>query len=176
MSTNDRTRPWWRRLVAALAPAPPDGPERLARHYPAEVRLADALARDAEPLARYPQARVRILEAAERARGRAERIRRALEESGHPVTEPATRDGLPSPSAWDGLRASVSEVSGMSERYLADAYVMERGHPAIAGVLHDLHRESARDRRDLIWTLAQLTRTAVTTTSFEEVAVDASMV
>ena len=171
MSTNDRARPWWRRLVAALAPTPPDGPERLARHYSGEVRLADALIRDAEPLARYPQARVRILEAAERARGRAERIRLALEESGHPVTEPATRDGLRSPTAWDGLRASVSEVSVMSERYLADAYVMERGHPVIAGVLHDLHRESARDRRDLIWTLAQLTRTAVvTTTSFEEVA------
>jgi len=68
----------------------------------------------------------------------------------------------------------VSEVSGLSERYLADAYVMERGHPGFAGLLHDLHRESARDRRDLIWTLAQLTRTAATTTSFEEVAAGAS--
>jgi hypothetical protein len=177
VSTNDRTRPWWRRLAAALAPTPPDGPERLARRYAAEIRLADALAQDAEPLVRYPQARVRILEAAERAQGRARRIRRALEDSGHPVTEADTRDGLRSPTAWDGLRASVSEVSGMSERYLADAYVMEREHPAIAGVLHGLHRGSARDRRDLIWTLAQLTRTAaVTTASFEEVAVDASMV
>jgi hypothetical protein len=81
---------------------------------------------------------------------------------------------LRSPTAWDGLRASVSEVSGLSERYLADAYVMERGHPGLAGLLHDLHRESARDRRDLIWTLAQLTRTAATTTSFEEVAAGAS--
>jgi len=174
VSTNDRTRPWWRRLGAALAPTPPDGPERLARHYADEVRLAEALARDAEPLVRYPQARVRILEAAERARGRAQRIRRALEESGYPATEPATRGGLRSPTAWDGLRASVSEVSGLSERYLADAYVMERGHPEIAGLLHALHRESARDRRDLIWTLAQLTRTAATTTSFEEVAAGAS--
>ena len=170
MSKNDRTRPWWRRVVAALAPTPPNGPERLAQHYAAELRLAGALVQDAEPLVRYPQARVRILEAAERARGRARRIRRALEESGHPVTEPATRGGLRALTGWDGLRASVSEVSSMSERYLADAYAMERGHPGIAGLLHDLHRESTGDQRDLIWALAQLTRTAVTTVAFEEVA------
>lgn len=166
----DRARPWWRRLVATLAPAPPGIAERLVGHYAAEVRLAHGLAQDAESLARYPHPRVRVLDAAEHARGRAQRIRRALEESGHPVSEPATRSGRIGPTVWDRLRAGVSELGRMSEAYLADAHAVERGHPGIAGLLHDLHRESAEDRRDLIWTLAQFAGTAVKTTPLEEVA------
>ena len=164
-------RSWWRRLLATLAPASPDIAERLAQHYAAEVRLAQGLAQDAESLARYPHARVRILDAAERARGRALRIRRAaLEESGHPVPAPAARSGPRLPTAWDRLRAGVSELSRMSEVYLADAHAVERGHPGIASLLHDLHRESAGDRRDLIWTLAQLAGSAVKTTPLDDVA------
>jgi hypothetical protein len=166
----DRARPWWRRLVATLAPAPPGIAERLARHYSAEVRLAHGLAQDAESLARYPHSRVRVLDAAERARGRAQRIRRALEESGHPVTEPTTRSGPRSPTAWERLRASVSELSGMSEACLADAQAVEREHPNIAGLLYELHAGTAEDRRDLIWTLAQLAGTAANMTSLEVVA------
>lgn len=170
MSEIDCTRPWWRRLVSALAPTQLDGAERLAWHHAAEVRLADALVREAESLGRYPQPRRRILEAAERASRRAERIRHALDETGHAATEPAPTSGVRSPMGWGGLRAGVSELASMSEAYLADAYAMERRHPGLAELLRGLHREAAADRRDLIWTLAQLTRAAVTTTSVEEVA------
>jgi len=163
-------RSWWRRLLATLAPAPPDIAERLAGRYAAEIRLAHGLAQGAESLARYPHARVRVLDAAERARGRAQRIRRALEESGHPVTEPATRSGPLSATAWERVRAGVSELSRMSEACLAGAHAVEREHPGIAGLLYELHRETAGDRRDLIWTLAQLAGTAVNTTSLEGVA------
>lgn len=40
---------------------------------------------------------------------------------------------------------------------------------SVAGLLNELHRETAGDRRDLIWTLAQLAETAVNTTSLEAV-------
>ncbi|MEX2223412.1 MAG: hypothetical protein WEG40_16615 [Candidatus Rokuibacteriota bacterium] len=166
----DRARPWWHRLVTALAPAPPDITERLARHHAAEVRLAHGLAQEAESLARYPHPRVRVLDAAEHARGRAQRIRRALAELGHPVAEPTTRSGRIGPTTWDRLRVDVSELGSMSDTYLADAHAVERGHPDIAGLLHDLYRESAGDRRDLIWTLAQLVGTAVNTRSLDAAA------
>jgi len=92
-----RRLPWWRRLAAALAPTPPDRGERLAAHYAAEIRLAEALTREAESLTPYPLARRRILEAVERARSRAQRVRRTLEEAGYPAPEPATtnRTGPP---------------------------------------------------------------------------------
>ncbi|MGH7367476.1 MAG: hypothetical protein ACREK9_13795 [Candidatus Rokuibacteriota bacterium] len=165
----DRARPWWRRLVAGLAPSRPDVEERLARRYAAEVRLARGLAQDAEPLVRYPHQRVRVLDAAERARGRAERIRRALDGLGHAVTEPIAGSGRSEPTAWKRLRGGLSELSGMSEACLADAHAVEREYPGIAGLLYELHGEMAEDRRDLIWTLAQLGGAAAET-SLEEVA------
>jgi hypothetical protein len=57
----------------------------------------------------------------------------------------------------------------MSEACLADAHAVAREHPGVAGLLNELHRETAGDRRDLIWTLAQLTDTAANTTSLEAV-------
>ena len=163
-------RSWWRRLVATLAAAPPDVAERLAGHYAAEIRLAHRLAQGAESLARSPHPRLGVLAAAERARGRARRLRRALEELEHPVTEPATSSGPLSATAWERLRAGVSELSDLSEACLADAHAVEREHPGIAGLLYELHRETAGDRRDLIWTLAQLAGTAANTTPLDAVA------
>src|SRR4029453_10619770 len=146
-------RPWWRRL---LAPTPLDIEERLARHYAREIRLAHSLARGAEALVRYPHAQVRVLDATERACGRAQRVRRALEEMGQAVTEPATESVPRSATAWERLRNSVSDLASMSEAGQADAMAVELDHPRIARLLYDLHRETAGDRRDLIWTLAQL--------------------
>jgi hypothetical protein len=143
MREMDRARPWWHRLVATLAPIPADIAERLAGHYAAEMRLAYGLAQDAESLARYPHPRVRVLDAAERARGRLRRVRRALEELGHSVTEPATRSGPLSATGLARLRACVSELSGMSEAYLANAHAVERERPGIAGLLYELYRETA---------------------------------
>lgn len=163
-------RSWLRRLVATLVAAAPDVAERLAEHHAAEIRLAHCLAQGAESLARYPHPRLRVLAAAERARRRAQRIRRALEELGYPVTEPATTSGPLSMTAGERLRAGVSELGSMSEACLADAHAVAREHPGMAGLLNELHRETAGDRRDLIWTLAQLAETAVNTTSLETVA------
>ena len=165
-----RRLPWWRRLAAALAPTPPDGGQRLAAHYAAEIRLAEALAREAESLTPYPLARRRILEAVERARSRAQRIRRALEEAGYPAPEPATPNGSRSPMGWAGLRSSVRELSGTSDAYLADAYAMERWHPGLAELFHELHRESAASRRDLIWLLARIANTALPAASGQDLA------
>ena len=163
-------RSWWRRLLATLAPAsPPKIAERLAGHYATEIRLAHGLTQGAESLTRYPNPRVRVLDAADRARGRAQRIRGVLEELGYPMTEPATRTSPVSMTAGERLRAGVSELSSMSEACLADAHAVAREHAGVAGLLNELHRETAGDRRDLIWTLAQLAETAVNTTSLEAI-------
>jgi hypothetical protein len=58
----------------------------------------------------------------------------------------------------------------MSEECLGDAHAVERTHPSIARLLYDLHRETAGDRRDLIWTLAQLAGTEAKTSLPEVVA------
>ncbi len=158
MGKSERSRPWWRRLLAALAPARPDGPERLASHHAAEVRLAEALERDARRLDRYPQAQTRVREGARRARERAQRVRQALEKSGHPVAEPGTAGGAEFPTTWDELRASVSELDRLSEVYLADAYALEHDSPDGAALLRELHRETVAEHRDLIWTLMQVPR------------------
>ena len=170
MRKMERVRPWSCRLMATLAPVTPDIAERLARHYAAEVRLVRGLAQDAASLVRYPHSRVRVLAVAERTRGRAQDIRRALEESGQPVADPATRKGPIEPTVRDRLLASVSDLGSMSEACLMDAQAVEREDPGIASLLYDLHQETAEDRRDLIWTLAQLPWTAAKTpTAHEEV-------
>ncbi|MGH7386192.1 MAG: hypothetical protein ACREKG_13530 [Candidatus Rokuibacteriota bacterium] len=166
----DRAKPWWRRLAAGLAPSPPDVEDRLARGYAAEVRLARDLAQDAGSLVRYPHQRARVLDAAERARGRAQRIRRALDGLGHAVIEPVAGSGRREATAWERLRAGLSELSGMSEACLADAQAVEREHPGIAGLLHELHGEMVEDRRDLIWTLAQVGATAAGSSLHEAAA------
>ena len=162
--------PWWRRLVAALAPPPVDVAERLAGDYAAEIRLAHDLAEDAETLSRYPQPRAVVLKAAGRAGERGRRLRRALEDLGHPVIEPGPGSGLRATSAWERLRARVGELGTMRDAYLTGAYAVEREHPDIATLLHDHHRAVEGDRRDLIWTLARLAETAANPTSPDAVA------
>jgi hypothetical protein len=144
----------------ALAATPTDIEERLAGHYAAEAGLAQSLNQAGEALARYPQARSRVLAASERARGRAQRVLRALRESGHPTTEGVARSARGQTTAWERLRACTSELSDMSEAYLGDAQAVESEHSRTAGLLYDLHRETAGDGRDLIWTRAQLVGTA----------------
>jgi hypothetical protein len=142
--------------------------ERLRWHYEAEARLAQRLARDAGSLARYPHAQARVLATAERVRGRAEGLRRALEALERPVTEPAAPGGPPAGTAWESLRDRVSELGEMSEAALMDAQAVEREHPGVARLLYGVHRETAEDRRDLIWTLAQLAGTAIRTTPLDD--------
>lgn len=155
----DRAHPWWRRQLAMLARSGRDPGERLAQHYTAEVRLARSLMEDAESLSRYPHQRVRVLDASDHARRRAQQIQRALEELELPVTEPVTRSREGRHTAWKRLRAHISELNRISEAYLVDAYAAERDHPETASLLLQLHRESAGDRRNLVWTLAQLGET-----------------
>lgn len=152
---------WWRKLLSMLSPPRPTLEESLAKHYTAEIRLARFLAQDAESLTRYPHQSVRVLDASEHAGRRAQRIQRAFEELAHPVIEPVTVRRRSGHTAWERLRANISELSAMSEAYLADAYAVERDHPEAAGLLLKLHQEAAVDTRDLVWTLAQLEATGV---------------
>lgn len=167
---SDVAHPWWRKLLAMLTPSRPNLGERLAKHYTAEIRSARLLAQDAESLIRYPHQRVRVLAASEHAGRRAQRIQRALEELAHPVIEPVIVSRRSGYTAWERLRTNISELSAMSESYLADAYAVERDHPEAASVLLKLHQEAAADRRDLVWTLAQLDATGVEASREELVA------
>jgi hypothetical protein len=63
----------------------------------------------------------------------------------------------------------MSELIEMSEGYLGDAQAVESEHPRVAGLLYDLHRETAGDGRDLIWTLARFAG-AVTDAPPEDIA------
>jgi hypothetical protein len=62
----------------------------------------------------------------------------------------------------------VSDLGDMSEAALMGAQAMEREHPRVARLLYGVHQETSEDRRDLIWTLAQLAGTAIRTTSVDE--------
>ncbi len=151
---SNNARPWWRRQLAMLTPSRRDPGERLAQHYADEVRLARDLVEAAESLIQYPQQRAQVLSAAEHARRRAQRIQRTLEGVDLPGAEPVTLSR--EQTAWERLRAHLSELNRMSEAYLADAYAVTRNGPEIADLLLQCHRESAKDRRDLVWTLARL--------------------
>jgi hypothetical protein len=166
----DVAHPWWRKLLAMLSPPRPNLEERLARQYTGEIRLARLLAQDAESLTRYPHQGVRVLDASDNAGRRAQRIQRAFKAVDHLATEPVTVRRGSGRTVWEQLHANISELSEMSEAYLADAYAVERNHPEIAGLLLQLHQEAALDRRDLVWTLAQLEPTGVEASRAERVA------
>jgi len=152
----DGVRPWWREQLAMLAPAHRDLADRLAQHYAAEVRLAHDLMQDADLLIQYPHQRVGVRDASEHARRRAQRIQRAHEGLERPLIAPVSMTKERENTAWERLRAHLPELARMSDAYLADAYVVIRDHPETARLLFQLHRESAEDRRDLVWILARL--------------------
>jgi len=166
----DVAHAWWRKLLAMLSPPRPNLEERLARQYTAEIRLARLLAQDAESLTRYPHQSVCVLDASEHAARRAQRIQRAFKELPHLATEPVTMRRRTGRTVWGQLHANISELSEMSEAYLADAYAVERNQPETAGLLLQLHQEATVDRRDLVWTLAQLEPTGVEASRAERVA------
>jgi hypothetical protein len=157
----EMARPWWRQLLAMLSPSRLDLEKRLDQHYSAEVRMAFFLAQDAESLIRYPHQSVRVLDASERASRRAQRIRLALEALDHPITEPVRMGGRNGHTAWERLRASLSELTRMSEAYLEAGYAVSHEHPETASLLLQLHQGAAADRQDLVWTLSQLERTGM---------------
>ena len=169
----EMARPWWRQLLAMLSPSRLDLGKRLDQHYSAEVRMAFLLAQDAESLIRYPHPSGRVLDASEHASRRAQRIRLALEALDHPITEPVRMSGRNGHTAWERLRASMSELTRMSEAYLEAGYAVGHEHPETAGLLLQLHQGAAADRHELVWTLSQLERTGMEA-SLEELGVRSS--
>jgi hypothetical protein len=154
-------RPWWRQLLAMLSPSRLDLGKRLDQHYSAEVRMAFFLAQDAESLLRYSHQSGRVLDASKHASRRAQRIRLALEALNHPITEPVRMCERNGHTAWERLRATMSELTRMSEAYLEAGYAVGHEYPETAGLLLQLHQGAAADRQDLVWTLSQLERTGM---------------
>jgi len=115
--------------------------EILAGNYAAEVRHARQLAEPANALGRDPDRRKRLLEIAARDGEHARWLHEAIERVG---------GGFPSIS-------DLREEKEAAERFLRDAYLVEREHPDIARLLERISEEEAAHQCELVWLLARIT-------------------
>jgi bacterioferritin (cytochrome b1) len=147
----------WRAVFARLTEGQRiDVREILAENYAAEVRHARQLAEHANALIRYPDRRTRLLEIAAREEEHARWLREAIERLGGrpPSLVPNAPDGR---TNWERLISDLQEEKEAAERFLRDAYLVERDHPDIARLLERISEEEAAHERELICLLARST-------------------
>ena len=148
----------WRALFAALT----DGQRRdirqiLAEDYAAEVRLARQLAEHAKRLSRFPDARSRLLEIAAREEEHARWLREAIERLGG--TPPArVLSPVDARTNWERLVADLEAEKADLDRYLEDAYAVERDHPEVAALLLRIRQEEEAHQREIARILARSER------------------
>ena len=148
----------WRALFAALT----DGQRRdirqiLAEDYAAEVRLARELAEHAKRLSRFPDARSRLLEIAAREEEHARWLREAIERLGG--TPPArVLSPVDARTNWERLVADLEAEKAALDRYLEDAYAVERDHPEVAALLLRIRQEEEAHQREIARILARSER------------------
>jgi rubrerythrin len=130
--------------------------EILAEDYAAEVRHGCQLAEHAERLSRYPDRRKRLLEIAAREEEHARWLREAIERLGGrpPALVPSAPDHR---TNWERLISDLQEEKEAAERFLRDAYLLERDHPDVARLLERISEEEAAHQRELVWLLARST-------------------
>lgn len=121
---------------------------RLGDHQAREARLARQLAEHAQPLWRYPHMRGTLRELAARAGDRAARLAGALTPLGGEL--PAVGAPRDARTSWERLTLDLDELAAAVDRYLDDAYAVEREHPEVADLLLRLHAEATADHRDLL--------------------------
>jgi bacterioferritin (cytochrome b1) len=147
----------WRAVFARLTEGQRiDVREILAENYAAEVRHARQLAEHANALSRYPDRRTRLLDIAAREEEHARWLREAIERlGGRPSSlAPSASDGR---TNWERLISDLQEEKEAAERFLRDAYLVERDYPDIARLLERISEEEAAHERELIWLLARST-------------------
>jgi rubrerythrin len=147
----------WRAAFARLADAQQRAVrEILAENYAAEVRHARQLAEHANALGRYPDGRKRLLEIAAREEEHARWLRELIERLGGrpPAFVPSRPDHR---TNWERLISDQQEEKDAAERFLRDAYLVEREHPDLARLLERISEEEAAHQRELVWLLARST-------------------
>jgi aconitate hydratase len=148
----------WRGFFSALTEAEQrDVREILAEDYASEIRMARQLAEHANRLSRYPDRRARLLEIAAAEEEHARWLRDAIEGLGGPPPQrvPSAPDAR---TNWERLITDLEAEKEALEKYLADAYAIERDHPGIAALLRRIHAEEARHREEIAWILARSER------------------
>lgn len=147
----------WRVVFARLTDGQRlDVREILAENHAAELRHARELAEHADALGRYPDRRKRLLEIAAREEEHARWLKEAIERLGG-----RPRPFVPSPpdhrTNWERLIGDLQEEKEAAERFLRDAYLVEREHPDLARLLERISEEEAAHQRELVWLLARST-------------------
>jgi bacterioferritin (cytochrome b1) len=147
----------WRAVFARLTEGQRiDVREILAENYAAEVRHARQLAEHANTLSRYPDRRTRLVDIAAHEEEHARWPREAIERLGGrpPSLVTSAPDGR---TNWERLISDLQEEKEAAERFLRDAYLVERDHPDIARLLERISEEEAAHERELIWLLGRST-------------------
>jgi len=148
----------WRALFATLIPSQRrDIREILAEDYAAEIRFARQLAEHANRLSRYPAHRARLLAIAAREEEHARWLREAIERLGGrpPERVPSPPDAQ---TNWERLVSDLETEKAALEKYLDDAYAIERDHPDIAALLMKIRAEEAAHQAELATVLARSER------------------
>jgi bacterioferritin (cytochrome b1) len=150
----------WRAAFARLTDGQRlDVRDVLAENYAVEVRHAHELAEHANALTRYPDRRKRLLEIAAREEEHARWLREAIERLGGrpPSMVPSRPDHR---TNWERLISDLEEEKEAAERFLRDAYLVERDHPDVARLLERISEEKRAHQRELAWLLARTTSRA----------------
>ncbi|MGH7313019.1 MAG: hypothetical protein ACREJV_07605 [Candidatus Rokuibacteriota bacterium] len=131
--------------------------EILVGNYRLETRLANQLRRHAERFVGYPAAHRDLLTLATRAAEAARDLATTIERRGGRL--PATAPDLDEARTdWERLVADREALREAPERYLGDAYAVERDHPEVSALLLGIRARKARDYRALVKLLAGFER------------------
>jgi aconitate hydratase len=160
----------WRAFFSTLTgPQRRDVREILAEDYAAEIRFARQLAQHANRLSRYPAHRARLLAVAAREEEHARWLREAIERLGGrpPERVPSPPDAR---TNWERLVDDLEAEKAALEKYLDDAYAVERDRPDIAALLLRIRAEEAAHRSEIATILARSERAVLDRPTLDAVA------
>jgi rubrerythrin len=151
----------WRAFFTSLSASErQDVRDILAEDYAAKIRMARQLAEHAKGLARYPDRRARLLAIAAREEEHARWLQEAIERLGGrpPQLGPTSPDARLN---WERLILDLQAEKEAYEKFLRDAYGVERDHPEIARLLLRISEEEAAHQQEVAWILGRSDRAAL---------------
>ena len=155
-----RQRGWQAFLAGLTTPERRDIRDILLEDYAAEIDTAHQLAGHARRLRRHEEHRQRLLTIAAREQEHARWLREAIERLGGqaPDVPPVPRDA---DTNWERLMVDLQSEKEAYEKFLRDAYELERDHPEVARLLLRISEEEAAHQREIAQLLARADRVAL---------------